>query len=269
MNSTDTPAASPIGLLRPILALMTLGALVVLSMIPVVIGELESLSSSLPGYTPGAVIALTLFNSFLPLLPAVILGTLAARRVGLTSYIVECIRFKVPVWPRLKPHIPLAVLLGTGFILFSIVLDLLIHPDFAVRVSAGGAQFLQLFQQLSVGLLYGGITEELLLRWGIMSSLAWVFWKLCFRRRGFPPEGVFAAAIAVSDLLFGLGHLPALAAQQELTALIVTRTVLLNSIGGIIFGWLFWTRGLETAMVAHGSSLVLLFIINGMVLLML
>jgi membrane protease YdiL (CAAX protease family) len=30
--------------------------------------------------------------------------------------------------------------------------------------------------------------------------------------------------------------------------------VALNAIGGIVFGWLYWRRSLEAAMVAHASA---------------
>lgn len=36
-----------------------------------------------------------------------------------------------------------------------------------------------------------------------------------------------------------------------LNPLVVTSTLVLNGIGGLVFGWLFWTFGLESAMLAH------------------
>ena len=65
----------------------------------------------------------------------------------------------------------------------------------------------------------------------------------------------------VSALLFGLSHLPALAAQAELTVGLVARTVLLNALGGVAFGVLFWRRHLEAAMVAHASAHVVISLI--------
>jgi hypothetical protein len=38
--------------------------------------------------------------------------------------------------------------------------------------------------------------------------------------------------------------------------------VLLNALGGVLFGWLFWRRSLEAAMVAHATTHVGFFIIN-------
>jgi membrane protease YdiL (CAAX protease family) len=60
-------------------------------------------------------------------------------------------------------------------------------------------------------------------------------------------------AIVISAVLFGVGHLPALAQSVALTPALIARTVLLNAIAGILFGWLYWRRSLETAMVAHAS----------------
>jgi formate/nitrite transporter FocA (FNT family) len=33
--------------------------------------------------------------------------------------------------------------------------------------------------------------------------------------------------------------------------ILLTYILLGNSIGGVIFGWLYWKKGLESAMVAH------------------
>jgi hypothetical protein len=55
-------------------------------------------------------------------------------------------------------------------------------------------------------------------------------------------------------VLFGLGHLPAVAAIAPLTSMLVVRTVLLNALAGVVFGWFFWRRSLESAMLAHASA---------------
>lgn len=55
-------------------------------------------------------------------------------------------------------------------------------------------------------------------------------------------------------ILFGLAHLP-LASQigMPLDVVVVIRTILLNGIAGVVFGWLYWSFGLESAMLAHFS----------------
>ena len=37
----------------------------------------------------------------------------------------------------------------------------------------------------------------------------------------------------------------------------MARALLLNGIGGVTFGWLYWKQGLEAAMVAHFTANVL------------
>ena len=98
---------------------------------------------------------------------------------------------------------------------------------------------------------YGGIGEEILLRLFVMSALAYLVVK-AFRQTA-PPlaSAPFWVGNVVSALLFGLGHLPATAALAPLTTALVVRALVLNGIPGVMFGYLFWKRGLEAAMVAH------------------
>ena len=53
---------------------------------------------------------------------------------------------------------------------------------------------------------------------------------------------------------------PKMAAVLPLTALVVARALVLNGLGGIIFGWLYWKRGLLAAMLAHFSTDVVLHV---------
>ena len=69
-----------------------------------------------------------------------------------------------------------------------------------------------------------------------------------------PATGAMWAAIVISSLLFGAGHLPATARIVRLRPLVVIRALALNGIGGVVFGYLYWKSGLTTAMVAHGAA---------------
>ncbi|MFQ5342456.1 MAG: CPBP family intramembrane glutamic endopeptidase [Anaerolineae bacterium] len=111
---------------------------------------------------------------------------------------------------------------------------------------------------------YGGINEELLLRFGVMTLLVWLGSKLT--RSEQPGAGVVWTANLLAAVLFGLGHLPATAAILPLTALVVTRAVVLNGLAGVVFGWLYWRRGLLAAMVAHFSADIVLHVLAPLVL---
>ncbi len=92
-----------------------------------------------------------------------------------------------------------------------------------------------------------GIGEELLMRFLLMTLLTLLFLKLFRMAR---TTAVWSAIILVA-LVFGALHLPATAELVELSSLIIVRAMLLNGIAGIAFGLLYWKRGLESAIVAH------------------
>lgn len=100
--------------------------------------------------------------------------------------------------------------------------------------------------------LYGGIIEELMLRLFSMSLIAWIIWKLLFRRAETVPQRVLIAANVIAALLFAAGHLPATAMLMELTPMVLFRCFLLNGGFGLLFGWLYRKYGIQYAMVCHG-----------------
>jgi len=52
-------------------------------------------------------------------------------------------------------------------------------------------------------------------------------------------------------IIFGLGHLPTVFKIISPTTFEIFRVLLLNAIPGIVFGYLYWSKGLWTAMTAH------------------
>jgi membrane protease YdiL (CAAX protease family) len=112
---------------------------------------------------------------------------------------------------------------------------------------------------LLAGVLYGGLTEEVMMRWGLMTLVVWGALRLFARgdTRARPHDrrssAICVTAIVVVALVFAAGHLPAAAAMAPLTSLGITRILSLNTIAGMLFGWLYWRRSLEAAMIAHAS----------------
>ena len=99
--------------------------------------------------------------------------------------------------------------------------------------------------------LYGGVTEECIVHLFLMSILAWLLLKLLPAGNTNARPWIVWLALALAALLFALGHLPAVAAFWPLTSAVVLRTVVLNGLGGVLFGWLFWRWGFEFAVIAH------------------
>jgi len=100
--------------------------------------------------------------------------------------------------------------------------------------------------------LYGGITEEILMRLFLMMVFVWIGTKIIRRKQ--PNQAVIIISILLAAVIFGLGHLPITASLTKITPIIVTRAIVLNGIGGVVFGWLFWKKGLEAAMIAHFTT---------------
>ena len=95
---------------------------------------------------------------------------------------------------------------------------------------------------------YGAIVEEIELRVFAMGSFAWLLSRVAGKRA---KPWLMLAAIALAALAFGAGHLPMAAKLVPLTAGVVARVVAYNAFAGFVFGWLYWKRGLEHAMLAH------------------
>lgn len=201
-----------------------------------------------PGIDPQVLSGLLLVQPAMLTCGAVALGAALAPRVGLCSVLAGQTGASFTVrdaWAGITTGVAGGAAL--------VALDLLTRP---LLGSAAGA--LSLSRPRSVtetlsGVLYGGITEELLMRWGVMTLVVWLGWRLVQRGEGPPKAAVMWTATVVSSLLFGAAHLGAAATLTDLTAAVVVRTILLNALVGASFGWLYWRRNLETGMVAHGS----------------
>ena len=105
-----------------------------------------------------------------------------------------------------------------------------------------------------VGVLYGGVVEEILMRWGFMSLIVLVAWKIFARRAPAPPPAVIWTGIVLAALVFAAGHLPVLMATgADIAMPLLFRTLAWNALLGMLFGWLYARRDLESAMLAHAG----------------
>ncbi|WP_266075564.1 CPBP family intramembrane glutamic endopeptidase [Haladaptatus caseinilyticus] len=196
---------------------------------------------------------------------ACLVGTALAPRVGLRSRLLARITGRIQPPNLFAEEVPIGIGVGVGISFLTLVLDFG-FASFVPRLStttvvtASNVSIFDVLAGIPVRFLYGGITEELMLRYGIMSLVAWSLWKLTGGER--PSDPLMWTAIVISAIVFGLGHLPAQSITAPLTSAVVVRTVLLNAIAGIGFGWLYWRQSLETAMVGHVSFHLPLVIVS-------
>jgi hypothetical protein len=106
---------------------------------------------------------------------------------------------------------------------------------------------------LLAGVLYGGITEEIVMRWGLMALVTLGVRKLV--RPETPPalHATVVTGAVISSILFAAGHLPSLALLGEPTGPAITRTLILNLLAGLLFAGVFARHGLLVAMGCHAG----------------
>ncbi len=99
-------------------------------------------------------------------------------------------------------------------------------------------------------LTYGGIGEELIARWGVLSGLM----VLALRLGAKPGSGFWLANLGAAAL-FAAGHFGLLFMLLiNPPAWLIAAVFAGNLIPALGFGWLYRQRGLEAAMLAHGGA---------------
>lgn len=216
-----------------------IGILTILTMeIPIpenVKNELDSL------FTPSQFKIFVLINPTIFLLIFVTIGTLTYEKINLKIPVFEKIATKNNQEINYNEILKFGIF---GGILSGITLTLItyiFHNSIPAELQNFQPNILNRF-------FYGGITEEILMRFGIMTFIIW-FFNLIFKNQ---KSWIYWVGIIISSLLFGVGHLPIVKhLVPELSTDLIIYIVLGNSIGGIIFGWLYWKKGLEASMIAH------------------
>ena len=185
-------------------------------------------------------------------------GLLLARKMGLSLLVLE----GENKWENLKAILMPSALLG---VLSGV---LIILADFAFQ----GLSISLLQEEMHVSIwaaflasFYGGIAEEVLMRLFVMTFFVWLISKIARTKEGLLANWIVWVAIVLSSVLFGLGHLPMTSALTAITAIVVVRAVVLNGIGGVVFGWLYWKKGLMSAMIAHFFADIVLHVITPVV----
>jgi membrane protease YdiL (CAAX protease family) len=207
--------------------------------------------TEIPKITP-ALKLLSLIQPIVLMSLAVFVGNVLAPKVGLSAPVAEAVAGNgQPVSRALRPQIIPALIGGLAGAVAIILIWFLLKPFLPPQFVAQSAELNRLLP-LPTRLLYGGITEELLLRWGLMTVLVWAAWRLFQRGQGKPQGVYFIVAIIVSAIIFGLGHLPfAFMLVPNASIALILYVISGNFIFGAIAGYLYWRKGLESAMLAH------------------
>lgn len=202
------------------------------------------------------VLILSLVQTTILLSVAIFGGLYLAKKVGFGAPLLSSWVAKQPVQEQLKSKgwlsVKLGVLAGVLIIGFDYVFLQFMEP-----IAVEGVPLWQGF----LGSFYGGIVEEILLRLFLVTLIVWLIWKFSKTDDGKPTATSIWIAIITAAIIFGIGHLPATALLTTITPIVIVRAILLNGIGGVIFGWLYWKKGLESAMIAHFTADLVLLVV--------
>jgi membrane protease YdiL (CAAX protease family) len=235
-----------------LLAASVLSILAVMPYILTLQGDILRISSlSLP-----VIILIIVLQSIFMFAIFTFIGLKLSTHLGLQLPILESIVLKKKPDINVRSIIQTSMLLGIIAGVVIILLDLLFTQT--------GLE--NLFKEISAPIwqgflasFYGGISEEIVMRFFFMALIIWILSKF-IKGKAIENNFVMWLSIIFAAVIFGLGHLPVTMAITTITPLIILRALLLNGIGGVIFGWLYWKKGIESAMIAHFSADIMLHV---------
>jgi len=247
--------------------LFALGMLGVLSLLLIDLAAVTALApEQMRAEAPPITLSLKLVTLVQPtvlLALSVLIGVRLAHPVGLAAPFADALaagngNAGAALKRQLVPGIVCGLVGGISIVVVFLLFKPLLLPETVARVIQFGT-----LMPWPTRLLYGGITEELLLRGGFMTLLVWLAWSLIQRRRRDPSRATFIGAILFSSLLFGIGHLPIVFFLfPRVEPVLIVYVILANSIFGLIAGYLYWKKGLESAMLAHMFAHVVLLAVG-------
>lgn len=214
-------------------------------------------------YTPNEFALLAIIQPLLLGVIAIYGGHQFFDRVNLRSLTNEVVEGSRTVETRekeytLKDSMPFIVvfavalaILNLGFdVIFQNWLPEIYQPNFSIPN----------VKQILSNIFYSGIGQEILLRWGIMTTIIYV---LSSRGRDLN-QWVYIIGIVFTAILYGFAQYNSIASLTDFSFILVLRILLLNGLDGILFGWLYYKFHFEAAVLSH--VLVNLLVILGNVL---
>ena len=207
----------------------------------------------LQNFTSNQIKWLSLINPTLILLIAVVVGVILHEKVHLKVPIIEALvnkGSKADIGAILKNGLLFGFIAG-------IILILLEYAFYPLLSAELGNLSQNMHPSVLNRLLYGGITEEILLRFGLMTLLTWIGFKV-FKNN----KLIFWTAMILTALVFAAGHLPVVIQSIGAPSLLMVLYVLISNLAaGTIYGWLYWKHGLESAFTGHIFTHVVILVV--------
>ena len=206
----------------------------------------------------------------LGLIPAAI-GLVLVSRLGLDLPILESLISGKSATANYRRIVQTALISGFLLAIVGVLMQLLTKPLIVANLGALGvnADFLNTdtspapWWAMMLLSFSAGVTEEVAFRLGLLTFVAWLgslIWKP--RQKQVRPAVFWTANILIA-LLFGVAHFSNIAAAGiPLVPGLIVRTLVGNSLAAMVFGWLFWKYGLESAILSHTFLDVMIFVVT-------
>lgn len=191
---------------------------------------------------------LSLIQPFVIAVVSLLLGHFMAYKVDLDSVVYQYFESHEKAKKHFKWSIRPALISGAMYGLIIVGFDLLLRPWLpeAFQQTIQAPDFIEVLGRV----FYGGVVEEIILRFGLMTLLLHL---ITFGRRKLSKWKVIFV-IVFQAMIFAMGHLPATGAAFEMTPIIWSRMIVFNGVGGLLFGWLYYRYHIEAAILAHMST---------------
>ncbi len=225
--------------------LFTIGLLGVLTLLQLNF-PIEKLSkAALDRFSIQELKILMLVNPSILLLIAVLTGVNLSRKVELGAPLIEKLLKIKNTTIIFKEQLKIGVIIGSSIGILTSFITLLFKSFFSLNFHKLTSEIEPPFL-MKIG--YGGITEELLIRYGFMTFIVWVIFKTSKKLNDY----TYWFGIILSSIFFAIGHFPIVfsSVHNPSTSLLIY-IFSGNFIAGLTFGWLYWKKGLEAAFIGH------------------
>jgi hypothetical protein len=230
--------------------------------IPLLLEEFHTLvqSAPRPSIPFPLLVAIGIAQNTVLLAVLIGVGLLLARKLDLRAPLLESWLYREPPSVSVRDSLKSGVLVGisVGIVLLVTLLIAAPHLPGLPFVSAARAAA----WKRVAACFYGGIDEEVLSRLFLLTLLAWLGTRVFQKQKARMSAVTFWSANLIVAILFGLGHLPNAAMVMHITPTVVVLALALNGIAAISFGYLYWKRGLESAMIAHFCADFVIYVVG-------
>ncbi|WED43260.1 CPBP family intramembrane metalloprotease [Legionella cardiaca] len=189
-------------------------------------------------------IAQTLFMVFLMAMG----GSVLSLKTGLNAPVLDAMLQGKPVFDQIQAMLLPVFLMTVGglliffFLYYGLVASILDTETFQIM------RKLRAVVGVDGCILYGGVVEEIIARWGLINVTAFFAILLAHQKNSF----IVWSAIVLSGLILALVQLPVyIAAGCQSSRRFIYSMLLLYAWQAILFGWIFWQFGLLAGIAAH------------------